>query len=111
MQVNSHGLDERCLLWDSSALGVSVWDQHYSVMTTGVRDGNVCCGVLGVHVVNVEVQAEEQNDSNEGRDECEEDELLEEAGLLNLDSKLVLLLGQLVARALQEDLANIIHYQ
>ena len=64
---------------------------------------------LFVLIMDVKVQTEEEDDGDEERDESKEDELLEEAGLLQLNSKLVLLLRQLVVLSLQKGVANIIH--
>ena len=51
-------------------------------------------------IVNIEVEADEEDHGDEERDEGEEDELLEEARLFELDSELVLLLAQLVTFSL-----------
>ncbi len=59
--------------------------------------------------MNVKVEAEEEDDGDEEGDEGQEDELLQEAGLFELDSEFVLLLGQLVVLSLQKGVANVIH--
>ena len=60
-------------------------------------------------VVDVKVQADEENDSDEERDKGQENELLEQSGFLKLDSELVLFLGQLVTFSLEKSVANILH--
>jgi len=59
--------------------------------------------------VDVEVQADEENDGDEEGDESQEDELLEKTGLFELDSELVLLLGELVTFAFKKRITNILH--
>ena len=60
-------------------------------------------------VVDVEVQADEQNQGDEEGDEGQEDELLEQALLLEVDSEFVLFLGQLVAFTFQKGITNVFH--
>ena len=58
---------------------------------------------------NVEVETDEKDSTNKEWDERQEDELLEEASLLIFDSKLVFFLGQFVALALHEGIADVVH--
>ena len=56
--------------------------------------------------VNVEVEAEEENDGDHEGDERQEDELLAESRLLKLDSELVLFLSERVSFTLKQRLSN-----
>ena len=60
-------------------------------------------------VVDVEVQADEQDQGDEEGDESQEDELLEQALLLEVDSEFVLFLGQLVTFTFQKGITNVFH--
>ena len=63
-----------------------------------------------LRVLDVEVQTDEQNASDQSRHESEEHQLLKETALLKFDSKLVLLLGKLVTFTTEEGVADIFHF-
>ena len=52
-------------------------------------------------IVNVKVQADKEYTGNQEGNECEEDQLLEQARLFKFNSEFVLLLAQLVTFSLQ----------
>ena len=52
-------------------------------------------------IVNIEVEADEEDHGDEERDEGEEDELLEKARFFQIDSELILFFGQFVTVTFQ----------
>ena len=59
--------------------------------------------------MDVEVQADEEDASDQERHKSEEDQLLEKTRLLRLDCELVLFLGELVAATLEEQTTDFLH--
>ena len=76
---------------------------HSSAATTSLDR------VSNVAIVDVEVQADEQNEGDEEGDEGQEDQLLEQTLLFELDGELVLFLSQLVSFAFQQGITNVFH--
>lgn len=57
--------------------------------------------IIRMTIVNIEVEADEEDHGDEERDEGEEDELLEKARFFQIDSELILFFGQFVTVTFQ----------
>ena len=60
-------------------------------------------------IVNIEVEADEEDHGDQEADEGQKDKLLEQARFLQVHRELVLFLCQLVAVTFQQGFANVLH--